>query len=156
MEPPPTHDDDAVVRADDADDAVVHRPNFRMRTTLEKRRRERQRVTSLHPNHVPVVVTPADDRVPTLDKDKLLIHFDITASQFAYVVKRRLPDGLRSTESLFLFCDDKTMVCGNDTMKDVYERHRCRDDGFLYVTYARENTFGGESERGPDERGFHC
>lgn len=48
--------------------------------------------------------------------------------------------GLLSTESLFIF-SGSTMLSSNTLMSVIYEKNK-DVDGFLYIKYSGENTFG--------------
>ena len=43
-------------------------------------------------------------------------------------------------QSIFLFIND-TLVVNGKMMSDVYQEHK-DEDGFLYVSYSAENSFG--------------
>ena len=64
---------------------------------------------------------------------------DLTVAQFAFVIRRRL--SLEPEKALFLFIDG-TLPPSAQLMREVYEAH-ADADGFLYVLYSSENTFGG-------------
>ena len=55
-------------------------------------------------------------------------------------VRDRLP--MSSNESLYLFVCETVLVSASTTVGEVYELYR-EDDGFVYVTYATQETFGG-------------
>ena len=48
--------------------------------------------------------------------------------------------GLSSEEALFIFAGN-VMLASNTLLSVVYERHKDLD-GFLYIKYSGENTFG--------------
>ena len=47
---------------------------------------------------------------------------------------------LNAEQSIFLFIND-TLVVNGKMMSDVYQEHK-DEDGFLYVSYSAENSFG--------------
>ena len=55
-----------------------------------------------------------------------------------FVIKKRIK--LLSHEALFLFINNK-MVSGNTDIGQLYDYYR-DSDGFLYIQYSKENTFG--------------
>jgi hypothetical protein len=55
-----------------------------------------------------------------------------------YVIRKRMR--LRSEEGLFLFINNQ-IVAGSNIIGHIYDYSR-DPDGFLYVQYAKENTFG--------------
>ena len=63
---------------------------------------------------------------------------DLTIGQFIFVIRKRIK--LNAEQSLFLIINDN-MPPTNDLIINIYERNK-DEDGFLYVTYCGENTFG--------------
>ena len=57
---------------------------------------------------------------------------------FIYVIRRRLK--LSSEVSIYLFVNDKILP-GMDYVSTIYEKYK-DEDGFLYVKYSGEPTFG--------------
>jgi GABA(A) receptor-associated protein len=111
---------------------------FRERLTFEERRRECLRALERRPDHVPTILVRAGKATPLLDKEKFLIPLEVTASQLLFVVRRRLR--MKPSEALFLFCNQR-MLTGSTPVRLAYADYR-DPDGFLYVTYSVENTFG--------------
>jgi GABA(A) receptor-associated protein len=95
-----------------------------------------------YPDRVPVIVCRAPrSSVPELDKTKYLVPTDLTVGQFAYVIRKRIK--LSAEQALFVFVGDGNVLPATASlMSDVYQARR-DEDGFLYVTYSGENTFGG-------------
>jgi GABA(A) receptor-associated protein len=58
--------------------------------------------------------------------------------QFLYVIRKRLR--LLPEKALFLFVNG-TIPPTTSLINEVYNRHK-DDDGYLYISYAQENTFG--------------
>jgi GABA(A) receptor-associated protein len=86
-----------------------------------------------------VIVEKADKSdIPAIDKKKYLVPNDLSVGQFTYVIRRRIQ--ISPEKALFIFV--KNVLPANAAlMADVYEDHKDAD-GFLYMTYAGENTFG--------------
>jgi len=82
----------------------------------------------------------AKDRtgIANIDKNKYLVPQDLTIGQFVFVVRKRV--ALQPAQALFLFVDGK-IPASTATIASVY-RDSKSDDGFLYVNYAGEDTFG--------------
>uniref|UniRef100_A0A670IGG4 Autophagy-related protein n=1 Tax=Podarcis muralis TaxID=64176 RepID=A0A670IGG4_PODMU len=47
----------------------------------------------------------------------------------------------RATQAFYLLVDNKSLPCLSLTVAEVYEANK-DDDGFLYITYASQDTFG--------------
>jgi GABA(A) receptor-associated protein len=77
-------------------------------------------------------------QAPKLDKTKYLVPRDLTVAQFMYVIRKRIK--LDTDKALFVFVNH-TIPQSSALLSDVYESHK-DEDGFLYVTYSGEQTFG--------------
>ena len=75
---------------------------------------------------------------PTIDKKKYLVPADLTVGQFINVIRRRIK--LEPEKAIFVFIDNILPPSGA-SMAVIYDQKR-DEDGFLYVTYSSENTFG--------------
>jgi GABA(A) receptor-associated protein len=86
-----------------------------------------------------VIVEKAEKSdVPDIDKKKYLVPNDLTVGQFTYVIRKRIR--VSPEKALFIFV--KNVLPPNAAlMADVYADHK-DEDGFLYMTYSGENTFG--------------
>lgn len=76
---------------------------------------------------------------PIIDREKFLVPQDITGMQLSYVVRRRLK--IKPAEALFLLCGNKLMPA-HMSLGELHAAHQDSEDGFLYVQYSLENTFG--------------
>ena len=111
---------------------------FRHRLTLPQRICEFDRVAFRRSTHVPCIVERGTRGEPVIPKEKFLVPHDLTVPQFAYAVRKQLT--LTSSDALFLMIGG-TIPSFHTAMEHLYQMHRS-DDGFLYVTYVIENTFG--------------
>ena len=109
--------------------------------SLEERIEESTNVLKKYPNRIPVIVEKSDKckELQDIDKNKYLVPEDLTMGQFLYVVRKRIQ--LDSEQALFCFVNDNTLPTTSSTMANIYNDHK-DEDGFLYVTYCSENTFG--------------
>ena len=108
---------------------------------LEKRKAESAKIRSKYPDRVPVIcersVNGSSD-IPDIDKKKYLVPVDLTVGQFHYVVRKRIQ--LLPEKALFLFCNN-SIPPNASLISTVYEEHK-DEDGFLYLQYSGESTFG--------------
>lgn len=112
--------------------------SFKSDHPFEKRKDESSRIMAKYPDKLPVIVEKAyNTTVSDIDKKKYLVPSDLTVGQFVYIVRRRI--SLPAEQALFLFIGN-SLVPTSATMAATYEKKD--DDGFLYITYAGENTFG--------------
>jgi GABA(A) receptor-associated protein len=93
-----------------------------------------------YPDRIPVICEPKDNDKITLDKKKFLCPRDFKMGHFLITLRKRLKEKLRSSEALYIFSNN-TALPNNLTMEEIYEK--CKDeDGLLYFTFDKENTFG--------------
>ncbi|PHU08457.1 Autophagy-related protein 8g [Capsicum chinense] len=76
--------------------------------------------------------------IPNIDKKKYLVPADLTVGQFVYVIRKRIK--LSAEKAIFIFVDNVLPPTGA-IMSSIYDEKK-DEDGFLYVTYSGENTFG--------------
>ncbi len=62
----------------------------------------------------------------------------MTVGQFVYVIRKRIK--LPSEKAIFIFVND-ILPPTAALISTIYEEHK-DEDGFLYVLYSGENTFG--------------
>lgn len=115
---------------------------FEKRFTFEERKSEAERIRLKYPDRIPIIVNIAagDKSLPALDKKKYLVPQELTASQFLYVIRKRMK--IPAEKGIFIFAD-KHVIQMSQIMLKIYNEHKAAD-GFVYFTIAAENTFGGE------------
>jgi hypothetical protein len=113
-------------------------------------------------DRIPVIVERAHERVPLISVELLLVRrsetsqwcfssqkakflapVDMTMGTFSAEIKKHMKAGDPNNApqaQIFLFVNN-TLVNNSLLMSQVYEKHK-HTDGFLYVRYATENTFG--------------
>ena len=111
---------------------------FKELHSFEKRLAESQKILEKYRSSAPVIVEPYSDQAPSIDRCKFLVPWDLTYGQLIYVVRKRID--LSREKSLFMFCSGIVPMQN----KTIIELHRMygEEDGFLYFTYALEDTFG--------------
>jgi GABA(A) receptor-associated protein len=108
--------------------------------SLLDRSAESSRIMQKYTDRIPIICerNSKDNSAPYIDKNKYLVPIDLTVGQFIYVIKKRL--NLPATDALFIFINGN-IVPNHSTMSYIYPT--LKDiDGFLYITYAKEATFG--------------
>jgi GABA(A) receptor-associated protein len=100
----------------------------------------RPRLTSPpQPQTRKVIVEKAEKSdIPDLDKKKYLVPADLTVGQFVYVIRKRIK--LSPEKAIFVFVNN-VLPPTAALMSSIYDEHK-DDDGFLYIAYSGENTFG--------------
>lgn len=110
-------------------------------SALEKRKEVAEKIRQKYPDRIPVIVekAPKSD-APDIDKKKYLVPADITVGKFVYEIRKHMK--LNPEQAIFLFVND-TLPPTAALMSQIYGKNK-DEDGFLYVTYSGENTFGSQ------------
>lgn len=96
------------------------------------------------PTKIPIIVErfSKEKSLTPLDKTKFLVPQEITMSQFVTIIRNRMKLGPQ--QALYLLVNNRSMASLSRTLAEVYQEHR-DEDGFLYVTYASQEVFGGSA-----------
>ncbi|RXI06833.1 hypothetical protein DVH24_025969 [Malus domestica] len=134
--------------------------SFKQAHEFEKRRAEAARIREKYSDRIPVIVEKAErSDIPNIDRKKYLVPADLTVGQFVYVIRKRIK--LSAEKAIFIFVDnvlpatevmtscllfledyeDHSSFFAGAIMSTIYDEKKDAD-GFLYVTYSGENTFG--------------
>ncbi|XP_074566938.1 autophagy-related protein 8f-like [Curcuma longa] len=120
---------------------MLRQSSYKQQHDLEKRKAESMRINEKYPGRVPVIVEKAErSDVPNIDKKKYLVPVDTTLGQFVHVIRKRI--NLSAEKAIFMFVDNVLPQIGT-LMGHLYEEKK-DEDGFLYVVYSGENTFGSQ------------
>lgn len=113
---------------------------FKEEKALNERVNEYNRITTKYPDLLPVICERmAGSNIPESQRRKYLVPRDITMGQFKYVIRKRIE--LRPDQALFLFVGQSVLAPTNALVTDIHREH-ADEDGFLYMIYSGENTFG--------------
>ncbi|KAI9139238.1 microtubial binding protein [Paraphysoderma sedebokerense] len=137
------------------------RSKFKDEHPFEKRKAEAERIRQKYPDRIPVICEKVEKSdIATIDKKKYLVPADLTVGQFVYVIRKRIK--LSPEKALFIFVNNGilyyfiaslrftiinvsielgTLPPSAALMSLIYEQYK-DEDGFLYITYSGENTFG--------------
>ncbi|KAH7516927.1 hypothetical protein FEM48_Zijuj09G0007600 [Ziziphus jujuba var. spinosa] len=113
--------------------------SFRDDFAFEQRVEESRDIVAKYPDRVPVIVERySSSDLPELEKKKYLVPRDMSIGQFIHILSIRLH--LIPGKALFIFVNN-TLPQTASLMDSVYESFK-DDDGFLYMCYSTEKTFG--------------
>ena len=115
---------------------------FKNNHNFNKRLSESNRIMNKYPDRLPIICQrsqKAFQDCPCIDKTKYLLPKDLTMGQFLYVIRKRIK--LAPEKAIFIFIHDKLLPPVSELMEFIYSKHK-DEDGFLYLTYTGENTFG--------------
>ena len=113
--------------------------DFKKSKTENERLTESSKIIERYPDRIPIIVEKdKKSKIKDIDKNKYLVPNDMTMGQFMYVIRKRIK--LDSKEALFFFVNNS--LCNNTlSLSEVYKTYKDKD-GFLYIVYTSENTFG--------------
>ena len=113
--------------------------NFKTKYTIDERISESNKIMKKYPHRVPVIVEKNNNcKLDDIDKNKYLVPRDLNINQLIFIIRKRI--NLNSSEALFIMINNK--LCPSNTcIGDIYDDNH-NDDGFLYIIYTSENTFG--------------
>ena len=113
---------------------------FKYENEFTFRKEESERVLRKYPDRVPIICEQysKSKNIAKIDKNKYLVPKDITVAQFIYIIRSRLK--LPAEQALYLIIEG-TIPSSTELVSSVYEIYKDKD-GFLYIEYTNENTFG--------------
>jgi len=112
---------------------------FKLEHPFEKRQAEAERIRQKYSDRILVICEKNEkSEIDTIDKKKYLVPNDLTVGQFVYVIRKRIQ--LAPEKAIYIFVDE-VLPPTAAMMAQIYEDYK-DEDGFLYVTYSGENTFG--------------
>lgn len=115
--------------------------SYKIKKTFAERKNESQQIKHKYPNRIPVICERSARNSKTtsnLDRSKYLVPYDLTIGQFLFVIRKRLK--LDPSDALYLYVNGHIMACSS-IFSVVYDNHKDLD-GFLYLKYSEESTFG--------------
>ena len=113
---------------------------FKQSYEFNSRLAECNRIILKFPDRIPIICEKnlSNKDTPDIDKSKYLVPYDLTVSQFLFVIRKKMR--LPPERGIFLFVNDK-IISGSQIISTIYEYEK-DPDGFLYIGYSSENTFG--------------
>jgi len=118
--------------------------------SFEQRSTQSSKIRAKYVDHVPVILEPAPEKRRSDNKfqkhiadgnlkTKYLVPGMQSVAKFTATVRNQIR--LSKEEALYLLTLDNTIPAATMTMSQLDRKHRS-DDGFLYLVFAGENTFG--------------
>ncbi|XP_012482277.1 autophagy-related protein 8i [Gossypium raimondii] len=118
---------------------MVKRQPFLKEQSLEQRLEESKTILAKYPDRIPVIIERySRTDLPDIEKNKFLVPRDMLVGQFIHILSSRLH--LSPGKAHFVFVHN-TLPQTASLMGCVYNSFK-DDDGFLYMCYSTEETFG--------------
>ena len=115
---------------------------FKEINSLEKRKNESKYILEKYPDKVPLIIEKSThknaENIPDIKKKKFLVPNDLQLSQLIYIVRKRI--NIESHLGIFFFINNELYPVSS-LVSTIYEEKK-DEDGFLYMTYSGESTFG--------------
>ena len=100
---------------------------------------ESQKILLKHTTRIPVIVEKHQKcQFEEINKKKYLVPKDLPMHQFVFIIRKRIK--LESSQTLFIMVNN-SLVSSSELLGEIYEKYKDMD-GFLYMKYSSENTFG--------------
>jgi GABA(A) receptor-associated protein len=118
-----------------------YKMDYKSRIPFMDRYNESKRIIDKYPDKIPIICEKDkkyNSDCPNIDKNKYLVPTDLTLGQFIYIIRKRI--NIPSEKALFVFVNG-TIQPNSRFISSLYYNYKC-EDGFLYITYSFENTFG--------------
>lgn len=113
--------------------------NFKINHSLENRKIFSSKILSKYPDCVPIILSKAKNcNIPNCSKVKFLVPSEITVNKFVFEIRKHIELG--SEQAIFLFINN-VIPPTSSSIGQIYQ-HQKDEDGFLYITYTGESTFG--------------
>ena len=114
--------------------------NFQKKHNFNARLHEAKEIKIKYKNRIPVIIEKDKNahELPNIDKSKYLVPTDITLGQFMVIIRKKL--NLNQNQTIFFFIEN-TIQPTSHSMGNIYNNF-ANIDGFLYMKYTAENTFG--------------
>ncbi|CAF0858924.1 unnamed protein product [Brachionus calyciflorus] len=107
--------------------------------SYEDRLEESRSIIKIYPDSVPVIVQKYHkSSLPELTRKKYIVPRQRQLSSFYFTLRKHLK--IDKSQSFFLMINNMTTSLSS-TIGDIYDNHK-DNDGFLYVMYFDENSFG--------------
>ena len=113
-----------------------------MEQTLNERIIYSQKLLSKYQDRIPVVIEKTE--FIELENYKYLLPRNLLVSEFMCIIKTKMNKALDEKKAIFTFVkSDKNyiLIPMNQTIQEIYNIHK-NSDGFLYIKFGVENTFG--------------
>tara|TARA_A100001388_G_C28387444_1_gene319899 strand:- start:37 stop:444 length:408 start_codon:yes stop_codon:yes gene_type:complete len=108
---------------------------------FEKRKHESSTILKKYPDKVGIIVQKSNKCYEDieLDKQKFLVPKNITMGQFLFIIRKRLK--LKAEKAIYMFTENCSIPPTSYLISNIYAQN-VNEDGFLYMYYTSENTFG--------------
>jgi len=113
--------------------------SFKDQFSSDERLKESNNIIAKYPDRIPVIIEKYSNAdLPDMEKNKYLVPRDMTVGHFIHMLSKRMQ--LDPSKALFVFVHN-TLPQTASRMDSLYNTFK-EEDGFLYMCYSTEKTFG--------------
>ena len=95
-------------------------------------------ILKLHKKKVPIIIQLTENSNIELDKLKYIVPTDLTLQQFHCILSKYIKKNEKQSVIMFI---NNTLPVSSESIGSLYNQYK-DNDGFLYITIRKENTFG--------------
>jgi hypothetical protein len=115
--------------------------SYKNSVPLSKRKMDSTRVLVKYPEYIPVIIDSCNALSKILSKKKYLVLKDNTCTNLLVNIRKNAKNKIDSHKAIFVFCND-ILIMPHDSIQQLYEKYKDKEDNYLYLYLAYENTFG--------------
>lgn len=113
--------------------------SYKLMKPFDERQKEASYILKKYDHKVPIICEKSESSlIEQISKKKFLVNEDLTVAQFQMVIRKRL--NIQSHSAIFLLTNNK-YLSATKTLGEIYQNDK-DSDGFLYIKYSIEDTFG--------------
>ena len=107
----------------------------------EVRKKECDKIRNQFPEKIPIICEKdPKSNIKDIDKTKYLVPADLTVANFSGMIRKRIE--IPEEAAFYLLANGKSSLTGDKLLSEVYDSYKDPEDGFLYIAYASELTWG--------------
>jgi GABA(A) receptor-associated protein len=113
---------------------------FKEQHGYNERQKQYNYIINKYPKKIPIICEKNYNikDIPDIDKNKYIVSPNITIGQLIHIIRKRIK--IDKSHTLYFFINN-IIPSSNQLLYQLYNMHK-DNDGFLYITYTLENTFG--------------
>ena len=117
--------------------------NFKQMTTFSERLSESGRIKKKYPDRIPIICERqiGNNKYSQLYRIKYLVPNDFILAQFMFIIRKKIK--VDQYDAIY-FIINGNIPRTSELMINLYESNVDKD-GFLYIKYTSENTFGNKN-----------
>ena len=114
---------------------------FKKNNSLQKRIEQYEKIEKEYPDKVPIIIEKAKNCKITKDiKTKYILGKSLTMAELIKIIRGKLE--IEPETALFFLANGKHTISSAEVLGTVYEMHKDKQDGFLYISYSEEMVYG--------------